>query len=328
MPSFKPDPSLLKKYPNAVTLPQLQQKERFLGTLLGLAAGEALGTPYQFQRAGELAKKAPGGPREIVAGGKWAAGEPSDDVDLTLAVLRSLVARRGLELSDVAAGFVKWLGNNPKHVGKLTRASIENLRAGEGHEQSGAMAWEDAGRSAAGNGSVSWCAPIGLFHSKDTERLAEDATALSRITHFDPRCVGGCIAVATAVSLLVRGDKDAEEAIPRAAAAGGAVSDEVLAVIERGANKKPDQLHVDGDDNGYVLHTLELAFSALASASTFEEGVVAVVARGGDTDTNGSVAGALLGAKFGKTQVPERWVKLLKAAPELINLGEQLHKQL
>jgi ADP-ribosylglycohydrolase len=92
--------------------------------------------------------------------------------------------------------------------------------------------------------------------------------------------------------------------------------------------RKPADLRVDGEDQGYVLHTVELAFSALASAADFEEGIVAVVSRGGDTDTNACVAGALLGAKLGKSRIPERWVAKLKAAPELTSLGEQMFRQL
>ena len=33
MGSIRPDPNLLKKHPNAVTLDQLQEKDRFLGAL-------------------------------------------------------------------------------------------------------------------------------------------------------------------------------------------------------------------------------------------------------------------------------------------------------
>jgi ADP-ribosyl-[dinitrogen reductase] hydrolase len=172
------------------------------------------------------------------------------------------------------------------------------------------------------------CAPIGLLHVKSLEGLGDDAAAASRITHYDPRCVGGCVAVTTAIALLVRGDKDAEEAIPRAAAAGGAISDDVRMVIERGVSKRPEELTVDGSDMGFVLHALELGFSALAHATSLEEGLVAVVARGGDTDTNGCIAGALLGARFGKSQVPDRWASKLRATHELLFLGDQLYKQL
>ena len=321
MGSFTPDPNLLKKYPNAITVDQLQEKDRFFGTLLGLAAGESLGAAHEGKTAAEV-----GTQREIVAGGPWAAGEPTDDVDLTLALLRSLVARRRVELNDLGAGYLRWFNGKPKDIGNLTRAALQNLRAGDEPTQSGAIAWEDAGRDAAGNGSVMCCAPVGLLHVRSLEGLADDAAAVSRITHYDPRCVGGCVAVATAVALLVRGGQDAEEAISRAASAGGAISDDVRAVIERGVSKRPEQLNVDGHDRGFVLHTLELAFSALASAASIEEGLVAVISRGGDTDTNGAVAGALLGARFGKSQLPERWTSKLKAAPELLSLGEQLRK--
>src|SRR5207248_10906274 len=118
--------------------------------------------------------------------------------------------------------------------GVLTRAALENLRAGDAPQQASALAWEDSGRRAAGNGSVMCCAPIGLLHVRRTDGLAADAAGASRITHHDPRCVGGCIAVATRLALLVRGGRDAEDAMPLAAEAAGAVSDEARAAGERG----------------------------------------------------------------------------------------------
>ena len=322
MGSFRPDPNILKKHPNAITQTQIDEKGRFIGTLLAAAAGEALGAPHENKTADQV-----GTPREITGGGIWAAGEPTDDIDLTLILLRSLVARRKLDVGDIAHGLLKWFAGKPKDIGNLTRSALENLRAGEPPAQSGAIAWEDSGRKSAGNGSVMCCAPVGLLHVKNLDGLADDAVAHSRITHYDPRCVGACVGVTTAIALLVRGGADADEAISRAATAAGAHSDDALQAIERGASRRPADLHVDGDDRGFVLHTLELAFSALASAASIEEGLVAVVARGGDTDTNGCVAGALLGAKFGKAQVPERWAAKLKAAPELTVLADQLYRQ-
>lgn len=322
MGTLRPDPNLLKKHPNAITQQQIDEKGRFTGTLLGAAAGEALGAPHEFKRAADLAVP----PREITGGGMWAAGEPTDDIELTLALLRSLVARRGLVLDDVAENYLKWFATKPKDVGNLTRSALQNLKAGDPPTQSGAIAWEDTGRRSAGNGSVMCCAPIGLLHVKRLEGLAEDAIAASRITHYDPRCCAACVAVTTAIAHLVRGGKDAEEAVERAAGAAAAISDEVRAAIERGIARRPSDLRVDGEDQGYVLHTVELAFSALATAAGFEDGIVAVVSRGGDTDTNACVAGALLGARLGRSHIPDRWLSKLKAAPELTSLAEQLYR--
>ena len=321
MGSFRPDPNILKKHPNAITQQQLDEKNRFLGVLLGAAAGESLGAPHENKLAAEV-----GVQREIVAGGIWAAGEPTDDIARTLILMRSLVSRRKLDLDDLASGLLRWFASRPKDIGNLTRAALENLRAGEPPSQSGAIAWEDSGRKAAGNGSVMCCAPIGLLHVKNLGDLAEDASAFSRITHSDPRCVAGCIGVATAIAWLVRGDAD--EAVERAASAAGTVSDDVRLVIERGFSRKPSDLNVDGADRGFALHAVEIAFSALGSATSVEEGLIEVISRGGDTDTNGCVAGALLGAKLGKNQVPDRWLSKLQAAPELSSLASSLYGQL
>src|ERR1051325_4139457 len=220
MGSFRPDPNILKKHPGAITQAQIDEKGRFIGVLLGAAVGEALGAPHENKTADAV-----GTPKEITGGGVWAAGEPTDDIDVTLIVMRSIAARRKVDLDDIAHSLLKWFAGKPKDIGKLTRSALENLRAGEPPTQSGALAWEDAGRNAAGNGSVAWSAPVALLHVRNLDGLADDATALSRITHYDPRCVAACIGVTTAIAWLVRGGKDAEEAVSRASSAAGAVSD-------------------------------------------------------------------------------------------------------
>jgi ADP-ribosyl-[dinitrogen reductase] hydrolase len=62
---------------------------------------------------------------------------------------------------------------------------------------------------------------------------------------------------------------------------------------------------------GFVLIALQNAFWHLLHAASLEEGVVDTVVRGGDTDTNGAIAGALLGAVHGRNAVPARWVSAL-----------------
>ena len=51
-------------------------------------------------------------------------------------------------------------------------------------------------------------------------------------------------------------------------------------------------------------------------AESFACSLQRVIARGGDTDTNGCIAGAMLGALFGADAVPQEWVKTVKQAKE------------
>jgi ADP-ribosyl-[dinitrogen reductase] hydrolase len=67
----------------------------------------------------------------------------------------------------------------------------------------------------------------------------------------------------------------------------------------------------DGECPGFVLIALRNAFYELLHAPSLEEGVVATVRRGGDTDTNAAIAGALLGAVHGRGSIPRQWRQMI-----------------
>jgi ADP-ribosylglycohydrolase len=72
--------------------------------------------------------------------------------------------------------------------------------------------------------------------------------------------------------------------------------------------------------SGWVLVALQNAFWCL-HALDFEEGLVQTVARGGDTDTNAAIAGALLGACHGRDKIPARWILPVLACRPLAEGG-------
>lgn len=65
---------------------------------------------------------------------------------------------------------------------------------------------------------------------------------------------------------------------------------------------------MDDDHMGYTLVTLSVALWAYWHASSFEDGLLAVVNAGGDADTNAAVACAILGAKFSFNSIPQEYV--------------------
>jgi ADP-ribosylglycohydrolase len=78
----------------------------------------------------------------------------------------------------------------------------------------------------------------------------------------------------------------------------------VTEALTRAADEAP---RCDEGHTGWVLLTLQNAFHELLHAASVEAGVVATVRRGGDTDTNAAVTGALLGAVHGRDGVPAQW---------------------
>jgi hypothetical protein len=83
----------------------------------------------------------------------------------------------------------------------------------------------------------------------------------------------------------------------------------------------PD-LEIAGRMAGFVRVAFRLAFWELFHAPSFEAGLIDVVNRGGDADTNGAIAGALLGARFGVMGIPSRWRHAVLDAPPEERLGE------
>lgn len=262
------------------------------GCLLGQVAGDSLGSLVEFQRAPAIAERYADGPRRLEDGGTFdtLAGQPTDDSEMALALGRSLVDRAGFEPADVLRAYREWMGSEPFDMGGTTRAALEGR--------------PDA-RSQA-NGSLMRVSPLAVFaHARAAREVAALARAESALTHPHPVCGASVAAFTVAVAHAVRTGSAPgavyEEALACARAEGVA---EVVETLERAAGEAPV---CDGSAIGWVRIALQNAFFELLHAASLEEGVVRTVRRGGDTDTNAAIAGALLGAVHGRDAVPAQW---------------------
>jgi ADP-ribosyl-[dinitrogen reductase] hydrolase len=72
---------------------------------------------------------------------------------------------------------------------------------------------------------------------------------------------------------------------------------------------------------------MQVALWCTAQPGSFEEIVVAVVNEGGDTDTNGAIAGAVAGARLGASSIPSRWLDNVAGTEELTKLADRLFER-
>ena len=291
--------------------------DRATGVLLGLACGDALGRPVEFQSARAIEREY-GTLREMLGYGTHGqpAGSVTDDTDLALCLARSLDACGGFDPDDVGDRFVDWLESGPFDVGLMTAEAIREIRDGTPPEVAGQRVWERRPEgSNAGNGSVMRCAPHAVAYADRLDRLLDVSVRSSAITHADPRCTASCALLNLALAGLAR-DEDS----PLAAAldrvdAHDELSDALVELPDR-----PEMLR----SSGYVVHTLQTALYHGLTADTAEDGIVAAVNMGEDTDTVGAVTGAVVGARFGVSGLPDRWLETVERADELRELAERL----
>ena len=270
---------------------------RAQGCLLGQIAGDSLGSLVEFRDASAIRALYPEGVRELADGGEWTtlAGQPTDDSEMALALARSLVRNTGFSIEDVHTSYMRWKKSRPFDMGNAIRCGLE------GNPILDSQA----------NGALMRVSPLGIFGWKmEPEALAKLAAEDARLTHPHRICRQVSGLYATAIAEAIR-----EEIAPRtvydriaARAERWKVDRAIRERIEQAKSRRPPEYC---DQMGWVLTAFQNALYQLLHDRTLEQAVIETVHCGGDTDTNGAICGALLGAVYGREAVPEQWVNCI-----------------
>jgi ADP-ribosyl-[dinitrogen reductase] hydrolase len=293
-------------------------RDRAMGSILGLVVGDALGAPFEFQRVSAIPSPLPAFelPWMGLPPGTW-----TDDTAMARNLWVSLITNRGVfDPDDLVRRHLAWLATGPPDVGNLTRRVLSRLRDGD-PDAARAYVEQRGPEVSAGNGSVMYCAPLGVLHASDPQALTELAPALSALTHWDERCRTACLAVTLAAASLVAGSDPERAAVDSIAEVADREGGEELEYLVGEAGRARP---IDGPDMGFTLFTAGIALQVAGEGRGFEEGLRYVVGLGGDTDTNAAVAGALLGAAHGMAAIPPGWLEQLADVGALITEASDL----
>ena len=296
-------------------------RDRYRGALLGLACGNALGLQVEGVPADEIRRHLPRGVRDIDP--REAARDWDDDVAQAIELGECLLPGP-LDADAYVGRLIEWMEASGRGIGRQTWEVLQKAKAGAEGTAAAWAVWEASGRYRAGNGAVMRCAPVALRWRRRPQRLVKDAVESARATHYDPRCVWTTVAVCAAVALELAG---AEWTLEELAAAleDAEAPPEVIVAVELSGSPEIAALDLDEwESMGYTIRAMTAGLWAAAHAEGFEPNLLTVINAGGDTDTNGAVAGAVLGARFGVAAVPSRWSERLPNPWELDGLADRL----
>ena len=283
---------------------------RAQGALLGQLAGDSLGSLVEFQSPGQIAARYPDGPRLLADGGTWdtLAGQPTDDSELALMLARSLAEQGRFDEEAVARAYAFWYRSDPFDMGGTTARALSAADSAESHDRPVAKAARAAADyQSQANGALMRVSPLGIFgHALRPERLAGLARADARLTHPNPVCqdASAVYAVTLAHAITTGADRKELYAYALRFARERGLHDDILETLTAAASGPPADYT---RQQGWVRLALQNAYFQLLHAPSLEHGVVDTVARGGDTDTNAAIAGALLGAAWGRAAIPRQW---------------------
>ena len=277
--------------------------DRARGCLIGQLAGDSLGSLVEFQTPEAIRRRYPDGVRDLEDGGTFdtLAGQPTDDSEMALALARTLIARGTYDPSAANGAYVEWLDSHPFDCG----LTIRNGLLGNPRHASQA------------NGALMRISPLGIFgasHPLDT--VARWAREDARLTHPNRVCLDANALFAMALAHAIDGGPTPHGLYERILtwANEAEICPAVRACVEEAGVGPPEDCMTH---MGWVLLALRNALWQLRHAPSLEEGVIDSVMRGGDTDTNAAICGALLGAVHGLGAVPARWTEaILRCRPE------------
>lgn len=296
-----------------------RRTKRILGTVLGLALGDAFGAPYEggiFERALWRIIGRQGGKC------RW-----TDDTQMTIDVIESLLDCGHVDQDDLAFRFAqsyRWSRGYGPGAGRV----LKRIRRGE--------SWSTAARSvyregSFGNGGAMRAPVVGLFFAGDSdEDLIEAAGSVAEVTHAHPLGREGAVVVALTTALVYTGISSGE-------------------IVERlhGHVQSPDllrQLRKAGEwlHSGSVVSpqavVAELGNGIAASEScvtsvclalafqngSFEDLLGFAIKLGGDVDTIAAMACAIWGAARGLDELPGDKLEQLEQRERITQLADSL----
>ena len=259
-------------------------EDQFLGALLGLAIGDALGRPLVGLSQNELAERfgrvdryLPADDRDVDA----PTGIITDETEVTLCIVESLTTNDGMIEPENINARLEFLlrGDSRRWMPESVITGIQRAEATDGLVPFGSD--EGIELSVAARG-----VPIGLLHSlgaQDDETMLAESGVVSRFSH------GGAFQ-----QLLTFG-------VARSVCAAATGQSDPLAPIRSRLEEV--------DEGRQLMHVVDESFASIA----FEDGVIAVVNEGGPSDSTGALAGAISGARFGASGIPQALIDQLDA---------------
>lgn len=289
---------------------------RYQGALLGLAAGDAVGTTVEFSPKDSFPPVT-----DMVGGGPFhlQAGQWTDDTSMALCLAESLTTCRGFDARDQMNRYLNWWKwgyfSSTGHcfdIGMTVAGALQKF-ASDGEPFAGSN-----DPRTAGNGSLMRLAPVVLWYFPDVPQALEYAEASSRTTHAAPEAVASCRLFAQMLINALSGMSKQEilANIPQLP------QQEKLRHIAEGRYLQKTRAEILG--TGYCVQSLEAALWCFAKGGNFEETILLATNLGDDADTTAAIVGQLAGAYYGVNGIPQRWRDKLWQYEDIDNLARKL----
>ena len=306
-----------------VSLPSTQ--DRFRGCLLGLAAGDALGTTLEFSSPNSFEPI-----EDMIGGGPFGLtpGQWTDDTSMALCLAASLIESGEFDPTDQMRRYVRWRDKGYlSSIGKCFDIGNTVADALARFEAWGEAYAGSSDPLTAGNGSLMRLAPVPMYFAGDAAEAIGKSADSSQTTHGAEEAVDACRYFAgLLVGALGGVDKETLLSTRYCPVEGHWTRTplaERIAEVADGSYKRREPPEIKG--TGYVVKSLEAALWALHKSNDFREGALLAANLGDDADTTAAIYGQIAGAAYGVESIPTEWRAVLAMAPTITSMADSLY---
>jgi ADP-ribosyl-[dinitrogen reductase] hydrolase len=262
--------------------------DRVLGMVYGAVYGDVLGTPHEF-------RKDQIHPEELIMCplrrfnrytkqySSTVAGQYSDDTEMAITLLRYLIKNgwTNYRPHEVVLEYQKWANSGTKFIGRNTRELLKGVTTVKGYQTrfNKKFATPELSEQAQSNGALMRAYPFALVGlKKDIDLAISMATLDCRLTNPSSVAVETECRYLRSLMRALKGDS----------------IDQIIG--DYAFNSPPPNVR---QNKGLCTHGLYCSYWSLKNFKSYQDAIKQVILLGGDTDTNASIAGALLGAYYG-----------------------------
>lgn len=292
----------------------MELNEKLRGAVVGYAFGDALGLGTEFMTRAEVQTYYPEGLRrfgQIIRDShrcQWRRGDWTNDTDILLCLLNRILEDGGFDLCSMARAVKKWLGTREDDVPAVL-PMVCNSPGWEDHPIAVShRVWDEMNVIEASNEAVGRSLLSGtLCQRKD---IAENTRKLVLMTHDDTRCLASTVIIANMLHSLLYEDKEAsyddlKELSQR-------VDPRATRYLELAYNNEIGLMEVDDPETcQWTRKSLGSSLWGFWHGTTPGDCIYKVIELGGDSDTNASLTGAMVGMKHGYDALPEEKENIL-----------------
>ncbi len=332
--------------------------DKFKGTLIGLTIGDILGYPFRGKLRTDIASEFSFFENNnnfedfetFLLKNKKKFKSYTNNTQLALHFSEALIKGNGFDIKQILREFLIWLDDPPIGSCYGTLSTIKKIKKG--------IRWDKAASNSGGSGTLSRVVPIGLFYCRDLKQLDIMAEKSSFITHSHNAASIGAILLARTIAYLLTKIKEMPFSIED-------FSNKLISsILNINGNDNIKEEYIDnlyklinnlsvsvesglikfsqiGVNSPYFIeeflgkafiHPYSMStiicslFLFLKNRASFKKCILIFASAGGGS-TVGAIGGALAGAYFGYSEIPNNLLKFIKNHKKILTIAERLYNK-